>query len=170
VSCISRHQLPLAALGNLELQANPFLSVLAGFLADLALNGFVFGAVRDALNHGLAQRAYPQVPMTRIIGSDIAHAVPLTLVAGIGYWAIGAVDWHLMGSLLVGSLPGIVIGSYCTVRVPETALRLVLAATLIVVAGKLASDELHASSSMLTAFTRSAPDSMVTAGIVRPER
>jgi hypothetical protein len=46
----------------------------------------------------------------------------------------------------------------------------VLAATLIVVAGKLASDELHASSSMLTAFTRSAPDSMVTAGIVRPER
>jgi uncharacterized protein len=100
---------------------------------------------------------YPQVPMTRIIGSDIAHAVPLTLVAGIGHWAIGAVDWHLMGSLLVGSLPGIVIGSYCAVRVPETALRLVLAATLIVVAGKLASDELHASSSMLTAFTRSAP-------------
>src|SRR5271165_6684449 len=39
---------------------------------------------------------YPQVPMARIIGSDIAHAVPLTLVAGIGHWAIGAIDWHLM--------------------------------------------------------------------------
>jgi uncharacterized protein len=51
----------------------------------------------------------------------------------------------------------IVIGSYCASRVPETALRLVLAATLIVVAGKLVSDELHPSSSMLTAFTRSAP-------------
>ena len=72
---------------------------------------------------------YPQVPMARIIGSDIAHAVPLTLVAGIGHWAMGAIDWHLMGVLLLGSLPGIVIGSYCVVRVPETALRLMLAAT-----------------------------------------
>ncbi len=98
---------------------------------------------------------YPQVPMARIVGSDIAHAVPLTLVAGIGHWAMGAVDWHLMGTLLVGSLPGIAIGSYAASRVPETALRLVLAATLIVVAGKLASDEMH-SSSIITAFTRSA--------------
>jgi len=56
---------------------------------------------------------YPQLPMTRIVGSDIAHAVPLTLVAGLGHWATGAIDWHLLGVLLVGSLPGIVIGSYC---------------------------------------------------------
>jgi len=98
---------------------------------------------------------YPQLPMARIVGSDIAHAVPLTLVAGIGHWAMGAIDWHLMGALLVGSLPGSVIGSYGAVRVPETALRLVLAATLIVVAGKLASEELH-SSSFITASTRSA--------------
>ena len=69
---------------------------------------------------------YPQLPMACIVGSDIAHAVPLTLVAGIGHWATGAIDWHLMGVLLVGSLPGIVIGSYCAHRVPETALRLVL--------------------------------------------
>lgn len=87
---------------------------------------------------------YPRVPMARIVGSDIAHAVPLTLVAGIGHWATGAVDWQLMGTLLIGSLPGIVIGSYFVVRVPETALRLLLAATLVVVAGKLASDQLHA--------------------------
>jgi uncharacterized membrane protein YfcA len=52
---------------------------------------------------------YPQVPMARIVGSDIAHAVPLTLVAGIGHWATGAVNWQLMGALLIGSLPGIVI-------------------------------------------------------------
>ena len=74
---------------------------------------------------------YPQLPMARIVGSDIAHAVPLTLVAGIGHWAMGAIDWHLMGMLLTGSLPGIVIGSYFATRVPETALRLLLAATLI---------------------------------------
>jgi uncharacterized protein len=100
---------------------------------------------------------YPRLPMARIIGSDIAHAVPLTLVAGTGHWMAGAVDWHLMGSLLVGSLPGILIGSYSAIRVPETALRLVLATTLIVVATKLAVDEWNAPSSVLTAYTKRAP-------------
>jgi uncharacterized protein len=85
---------------------------------------------------------YPRLPMAKIVGSDIVHAVPLTLVAGIGHWALGEIDWHLMGVLLIGSLPGIVIGSYGAVRVPEVVLRLVLAATLILVAGKLASTEL----------------------------
>jgi uncharacterized membrane protein YfcA len=100
---------------------------------------------------------YPRLPMVQIIGSDIAHAVPLTLVAGTGHWMMGAVDWHLMGSLLVGSLPGILIGSYSAVRVPEMALRLLLAITLIAVATKLAVDEWNASSSVLTAYTRRAP-------------
>ena len=84
---------------------------------------------------------YPQLPMSRIVGSDIAHAVPLTLIAGIGHWALGAIDWHLMVVLLMGSLPGIVIGSYFATRVPEMALRLLLAVTLVLVAGKLASSE-----------------------------
>jgi uncharacterized membrane protein YfcA len=101
---------------------------------------------------------YPRLPMVRIIGSDIAHAVPLTLVAGAGHWMVGAVDWHLMGSLLVGSLPGILIGSYSAIRVPETALRVVLAATLLVVATKLAIDEWKAPSSVLTAYTKRAPN------------
>src|ERR1700731_3775967 len=99
---------------------------------------------------------YPQLPMARIVGSDIAHAVPLTLVAGIGHWATGAIDWRLLGVLLVGSLPGIIIGSYLAHRVPEPALRLVLAATLILVAGNLASHELHSSSSIIAAFAPSA--------------
>src|SRR6202043_1903143 len=64
---------------------------------------------------------YPQLPMTRIVGSDIAHAVPLTLVAGVGHWATGGLEWHLMAVLLMGSLPGIVIGSYFATRVPEMA-------------------------------------------------
>jgi uncharacterized membrane protein YfcA len=101
---------------------------------------------------------YPRLPMVRIIGSDIAHAVPLTLVAGAGHWMAGAVDWHLMGSLLVGSLPGILLGSYSAIRVPERALRLVLAATLLVVATKLGVDEWNAPTSMLTAYTKRAPN------------
>jgi uncharacterized membrane protein YfcA len=99
---------------------------------------------------------YPRLPMARIVGSDIAHAVPLTLIAGIGHWAMGAIDWHLMGVLLVGSLPGIVIGSYFATRVPETALRLLLAVTLVVVAGKLVSSEWNWSSSIVGAVAQSA--------------
>jgi uncharacterized membrane protein YfcA len=99
---------------------------------------------------------YPKLPMVRIVGSDIVHAVPLTLVAGIGHWATGAIDWPLMGVLLVGSLPGILLGSYCANRVPETALRLVLATTLIVIAGNLASHEVQRwSPSMTAAVARS---------------
>jgi hypothetical protein len=94
---------------------------------------------------------YPQLPMARIVGSDIAHAVPLTLIAGTGHWAMGSVDWQLMGVLLIGSLPGIAIGSYCAVRVPETALRLLLAAILIVVAGKLGSEQWRSSAPNLAA-------------------
>jgi hypothetical protein len=95
---------------------------------------------------------YPKLPMARIVGSDIAHAVPLTLVAGTGHWIIGTVDWHIMGLLLAGSVPGIVLGSYLAVRVPESALRLLLATTLIIVAGKLLYDHLESNSLMLRAF------------------
>jgi uncharacterized membrane protein YfcA len=80
---------------------------------------------------------YPQLPIVRIVGSDIAHAVPLTLVAGMGHWWLGSVDWALFGSLLVGSLPGIVLGSFTSIRVPDAVLRYLLAAVLIAVAAKL---------------------------------
>jgi uncharacterized protein len=94
---------------------------------------------------------YPRLPMATIVGSDIAHAVPLTLVAGIGHWALGSVDWSLMGVLLMGSLPGIVIGSYSALRVPEAVLRVTLAAVLILVAGKIGVQELHLPASTITA-------------------
>lgn len=96
---------------------------------------------------------YPQLPMARIVGSDIAHAVPLTLIAGTGHWMMGSVDWHIIGSLLAGSLPGIFVGSYFAIRVPERALRLVLATTLFVVASRIIYDQSHAASSIFTAFS-----------------
>jgi hypothetical protein len=80
---------------------------------------------------------YPRLPTVRIVASDIAHAVPLTLIAGAGHWLLGSIDWPLLGSLLIGSLPGIVIGSSASVRVPDKVLRPILAATLLVVAGRL---------------------------------
>ncbi len=80
---------------------------------------------------------YPKMPTVRIVGSDIAHAVPLTLIAGAGHWWIGSVDWPLLVSLLIGSIPGIAIGSHFASRVPERVLRPLLAGTLALVGGKL---------------------------------
>ncbi len=101
---------------------------------------------------------YPQLPMAKVVGSDIAHAVPLTLVAGLGHWTMGSVDWHIITSLLVGSLPGIFVGSYFAIRIPERALRLILATTLFVVASRIAYEHATAASSVFTAFTRRAVD------------
>jgi uncharacterized protein len=80
---------------------------------------------------------YPELSTSRIVGSDIAHAVPLTLIAGIGHWILGSVDLGILGSLLTGSIPGIVFGSWVTVRLPDRVLRLVLAAILFIVGGRL---------------------------------
>jgi uncharacterized membrane protein YfcA len=81
---------------------------------------------------------YPKLPIVKIVGSDIAHAVPLTLIAGAGHWWMGSVDWLMLGSLLVGSIPGIAVGSHFASRVPDKVLRPLLAGTLAVVGGRLA--------------------------------
>ena len=75
------------------------------------------GRRRRHRRHGAAD-ALSQTPTVRIVGSDIAHAVPLTLIAGAGHWWIGSVDWTLLASLLIGSIPGIAIGSSLASRVP----------------------------------------------------
>ncbi|WP_051953032.1 sulfite exporter TauE/SafE family protein [Methylocapsa aurea] len=80
---------------------------------------------------------YPNILSARIVGSDIAHAVPLTLIAGIGHWFLGSIDWALLMSLLIGSVPGIMIASRLAAFVPERVLRPVLAGALAVVGAKL---------------------------------
>ena len=80
---------------------------------------------------------YPKMPLPRIVGSDIAHAVPLTLLAGLGYWFMGSVDWPMLLSLLSGSIPGIIAGSLLASRVPATALRLILGIVLAIASLKL---------------------------------
>jgi uncharacterized membrane protein YfcA len=80
---------------------------------------------------------FPLLATVRIVGTDIAHAVPITLLAGLGHAALGNVDWALLASLLVGSLPGILLGSHLAPRLPERALRHSLAAVLLLAGGKL---------------------------------
>lgn len=80
---------------------------------------------------------YPRLPVARIAGSDIAHAVPLTLIAGIGHWLMGSVDFTLMFALLIGSIPGVIVGSLLGSRARDSVLRPVLAVTLLIVSAKL---------------------------------
>ena len=80
---------------------------------------------------------YPTLPAGKLVGSDIAHAVPLTLIAGFGHWMMGSVDFHLLGSLLVGSIPGIIVGSLISSRIPDQVLRPFLASALALVGGRL---------------------------------
>jgi uncharacterized membrane protein YfcA len=112
-------------------------------LATVAI-GFVLGVMVSLTSVGAGVigvtaliMLYPDLPTPRIVGSDIAHAVPLALIAGSGYWLAGAVDFAMMGSLLVGSIPGIVIGSLFVPRIHDLVLRLLLAAVLIVAGSKL---------------------------------
>ena len=80
---------------------------------------------------------YPRLTTVKIVGTDIAHAVPLTLLAGLGHAAMGTVNYGLLGSLLLGSLPGIWLGSHVGVKIPDRILRPLLATMLLLIGGKL---------------------------------
>jgi uncharacterized membrane protein YfcA len=111
------------------------LTVVAGAVLGVLVSMSSVGA--GALGVTALFLLYPQMPAVRIVGSDIAHAVPLTLLAGSGYLWLGKIDWHLLVSLLSGSIPGIVIGSLIAVRVPERVVRPALACVLVLVGGRL---------------------------------
>ena len=80
---------------------------------------------------------YPALPVNRLVGSDIAHAVPLTLLGGIGHWILGSVDGALLVSLLIGSIPGIIVGSLIASRVSDRVLGPILAVVLALVGVRL---------------------------------
>jgi uncharacterized protein len=140
-----------ARVAELDSQRTAINTILVGLALGVLVSISSVGA--GAIGVIALIMLYPQLPMARIVGADIARAVPLTLIAGTGHWMMGSVDWHIMGSLLVGSLPGIFVGSYFAIRVPERALRLVLATTLFVVASRIVYDQSHAASSIFTAFS-----------------
>jgi uncharacterized membrane protein YfcA len=73
---------------------------------------------------------YPLLPLPRIVAADIAYAVPLTLVAGLGHASLGSVDWPLLAKLLAGSLPGIWVGSHLMFKTPERVIRALLSLLL----------------------------------------
>ncbi|WP_310626996.1 sulfite exporter TauE/SafE family protein [Limnohabitans sp.] len=80
---------------------------------------------------------YPQLPLSRIVAADIAYAVPLTLLAGLGHASLGSVDWPLLSLLLAGSLPGIWVGSRLMHKTPERVIRSILSVLLAWAGSKL---------------------------------
>jgi len=105
------------------------LTVLCGFILGVLVSLSSIGA--GAIGATLILLLYPKLASHRIVGTDIAHAVPLTLVAGIGHATLGNVEWALLGSLLVGSVPGIWIGSQLTRKMPEGLVRTLLCLSLV---------------------------------------
>lgn len=107
------------------------LGIVLGTLVTLTSVG------AGALGVTVLLMLFPRLQIRDVVGSDIVHAVPLTLVGGIGYWFIGEINWSMLLSLLVGSIPGIVIGSHLAPRMPDRVIRPILAVTLALVAFKL---------------------------------
>jgi uncharacterized membrane protein YfcA len=103
---------------------HPMVTVLFGVALGLLVTLTSVGA--GAIGVSVLAALYPHLPARRIVGSDIAHAVPLTLVGGMGHLGLGHVDVALLGVLLVGSIPGILLGARLAGIAPEWILRPVL--------------------------------------------
>ncbi len=111
-----------------ESRKAPF-TVASGVVLGVLVTLSSIGA--GALGATLILLLYPRLAAHRLVGTDIAHAVPLTLVAGIGHATLGHVDWALLAALLVGSLPGIWLGAQLTRRMPEGLVRGLLCISLV---------------------------------------
>lgn len=112
---LSRLRLPLTLLAGVVIGTLvPLTSVGAGVLATAAL-----------------LLLYPSLPARMVVGTDLVHAVPLTAIAGLGHLQLGSVDGYLLLTLLVGSLPGIFLGSRLSQVIPEKILRQLLTSLLL---------------------------------------
>jgi uncharacterized membrane protein YfcA len=107
----------------------PVLTILCGLILGVLVSLSSIGA--GAIGATMVLLLYPRLPTNRIVGTDIAHAVPLTLVAGLGHATLGHVEWALLGALLIGSLPGIWLGAQLTRRLPEPVVRTLLCLSLV---------------------------------------
>jgi uncharacterized membrane protein YfcA len=122
-------------LNGLDRRTTNLLTILLGLVMAVLVTTTSVGA--GAIGVTVLLILHPEIPPGRLVGSDIAHAVPLTLLAGMGHWYLGSINWSLLEALLIGSVPGIVVGSYLASRSRDAVLRIALAAVLIVVGIRL---------------------------------
>ncbi|MGY0194290.1 sulfite exporter TauE/SafE family protein [Leptothrix sp. BB-4] len=113
----------------------PWLTLACGLILGVLVSLSSIGA--GALGATLILLLYPRLPTPRLVGTDIAHAVPLTLVAGIGHATLGNVHWALLIELLLGSVPAIWLGAKLTKLLPDIWTRLALSCALLLAARKI---------------------------------
>lgn len=120
-----------------QLQGNKLAAatIISGAVLGVLVTVSSIGA--GAIGATLLVMLYPRMSSAEVAGTDIAYAVPLTAIAALGHWWLGSIHWELLISLLIGSLPGITLGSWVARSVPEKFLRVLLAMTLTTVAVKL---------------------------------
>jgi uncharacterized membrane protein YfcA len=117
-------------------RVQPPLTVLAGAILGVLVSLTSVGA--GAMGTVMLLYLYPlRMNPSRLVGTDIVHAIPLTIVAGTGYLLMGNVDLHLLGNLLIGSIPGVLIGTLIASRAPEVFMRTAIALILAAVSSKL---------------------------------
>jgi uncharacterized membrane protein YfcA len=124
-----------AATEAADAPVRPVPTLLLGLLLGSIVTLTSVGA--GAIGVVVLTLLYPALRTRHLIGTDIVHAVPLTLVSGLGHLSMGNTNFTLLGLLLVGSLPGIAIGSRLTGRLPDWFLRIALALILVFAAYQL---------------------------------
>ena len=122
-------------LQSLDRRKISLLTILLGLVMGVLVTTTSVGA--GAIGVTVLLLLHPKMPAGNVVGSDIAHAVPLTLLAGAGHWYLGSINWALLSTLLIGSLPGIVLGSLVATRAGDTLVRVALASVLILVGVRL---------------------------------
>ncbi len=107
------------------------LTILAGVFLGFAVTLSSVGA--GAFGTAILMMLYPNLSGVKIVGTDLAYAVPLTFLAGMGHWHLGNIDWNLLGALLIGSIPAIQLGTRLARKVPNRVLQSTLAGILLLI-------------------------------------
>jgi uncharacterized protein len=131
----TQKEISLEQLEQATKPRHPALPIIFGALIGVLVSLTSVGA--GAIGVTALMLLYPALPLNRIVAADVAYAVPLTLVAGLGHASIGSVDWPLLAKLLAGSLPGIWLGTKLGNHVPDRAIRSILSLLLAYAGFKL---------------------------------
>jgi uncharacterized membrane protein YfcA len=132
VAVMLRKRILAAGGKNFELnqQTSDRLAVIVGVILGVMVTLTSVGA--GAIGVAALMLLYPKIRAAEVVGSDLAHAIPLVTVAGLGHLQLGNIDYRLLVGLLLGSIPGIYIGSTVSSRLPEVMMRRILAGVLLV--------------------------------------